>query len=313
VIPALINRITQAAAVILVVATLTFAVTWFGPGDIATQIALARYDPDMVTPEIIRSIQASEGLDRSGAYQFAVWLGRTATMDLGRSLVSGREVSAVLGYHFQYTLKLALAAMTFSLVLALPLGIASGLRPGSKLNLAMQALSSLLASIPAYILAIVLILIFAVHLSIFPVAGFSQAAHIVLPALTLGLGLFALSNRLISSSINMVREAPFYLFAKTKGLPRFQVLLRHGMPNAAAPILTFLGLQFAFLLDGVIIVENIFAWPGIGHLLLESILARDIPVIQGTALAIGLIYVSINAAVDLVLLWLNPASGYQDG
>jgi len=306
-----LNRILQVVVIALVVATLTFLVTWFGPGDIATQVAIARYDLDRVTPEVVRDIRAQEGLERSGLYQFGTWLGRTITLDLGNSLVTGQGVGATIAYHFSYTLKLALAAMGISLAMALPLGIAGGSRPHSRLNQSLQIISSLLVSVPPYVLAMLLILLFSIYLMILPVAGFTRPEHIILPALTLGLGLFAMSNRLIASSVNTVRNSGYYLFARTKGLPGYQVLIRHGLKNASAPVLTFLGLQFAFLLDGVVIVESIFAWPGIGHLLLESIMARDIPVIQGVAMLIGVIYVSINTLVDLILLRLDPASAQQ--
>ncbi|WP_028575646.1 ABC transporter permease [Desulfonatronovibrio hydrogenovorans] len=306
-----LNRISQLVVIALTVATLTFLVTWFGPGDIATQVAIARYDLDRVTPELIQSVRVQEGLDRSGFYQFSKWIGRTITLDLGSSLVTGQGVGSILAYHFSHTVKLALVAMVFSLAMALPLGIAGGIRPESRFNRILQAISSLLVSIPPYILAVLLILVFGVYLSILPVAGFSRPEHVILPALTLGLGLFAMSNRIIAASVNTVRSAGYYAFARTKGLPRYQVLVRHGLRNASAPVLTFLGLQFAFLLDGVVIIENIFAWPGIGHLLLESIMARDIPVIQGAAMLIGAIYVTINTLVDLTLLWLNPVATDQ--
>lgn len=295
----------------LMVATLTFLVTWFGPGDIATQVAIARYDLDRVTPELVQTIKEHEGLDRSGLYQFASWFCRTITLDLGNSLVTGQKVGSTLKYHFSYTLKLALVAMAISLALALPLGIIGGTRPESRLNQILQFISSFLVSIPSYILAVLLILVFAIYLKALPVAGFTSTRHIILPALTLGLGLFAMSNRIIAASVSTVRSAGYYIFARTKGLPRHQVLIRHGLKNASAPVLTFLGLQFAFLLDGVVIVESIFAWPGIGNLLLESIMARDIPVIQGAAMLIGAIYVTINATVDLILVWLNPAGTDQ--
>ncbi len=306
-----LNRITQVVVIALVVATLTFLVTWFGPGDIATQVAIARYDLDRVTPELVQAIRVQEGLDRSGLYQFGAWFGRTITLDLGNSLVTGQGVVTTLVYHFSYTLKLAMVALAISLAMALPLGIVGGSRPHSPLNQALQLISSFLVSVPPYILAVLLILFFSIYLTVLPVAGFSRPEHIILPALTLGLGLFAMSNRLIASSVSTVRSAGYYLFARTKGLPGYQVLIRHGLKNASAPVLTFLGLQFAFLLDGVVIVESIFAWPGIGHLLLESIMARDIPVIQGAAMLIGVIYVSINTIVDLILLQLNPASAQQ--
>lgn len=306
-----LNRISQVVVIALIVATLTFLVTWFGPGDIATQVAIARYDLDRVTPELVQTIKEHEGLDRSGLYQFASWFGRTITLDLGNSLVTGQKVVSTLKYHFSYTLKLALVAMAISLALALPLGIIGGTRPESRLNQILQFISSFLVSIPSYILAVLLILVFAIYLKALPVAGFTSTRHIILPALTLGLGLFAMSNRIIAASVSTVRSAGYYIFARTKGLPRHQVLIRHGLKNASAPVLTFLGLQFAFLLDGVVIVESIFAWPGIGHLLLESIMARDIPVIQGAAMLIGAIYVTINATVDLILVWLNPAGTDQ--
>ena len=167
-------------------------------------------------------------------------------------------------------------------------------------------LSVLLRAIPAYALGLFLATVFSMHLGWLRPAGFGGWREFVLPALTLALGLAALSARVARDSVAVVAASPFMAFARWKGLPERAVVLRHGLRNAAIPVIALLGLQLVGLVEGLVIVESLFSWPGIGHALVHAIFARDVPVVQGTALALGLIFVLVNALVDLACALIDP-------
>ena len=161
---------------------------------------------------------------------------------------------------------------------------------------------------PAFALGIVLVLIFAVQLKLFPVAGFRGFQHLILPSLTLGLGLAAVSNRVVRDAVVEAMSAEWRLFARTKGLSAGVTMIRHVLRNASLPVVTYVGVQMAYLIEGVVIVETVFAWPGIGHALVHAIFARDISMVQGTALTLGLIYVVLNLVIDLACRSIDPRS-----
>jgi peptide/nickel transport system permease protein len=309
--PALIKRLFQGLFVAWGVSTVCFSMMVALPGDLALRVALARYGEDLPSSEVVAHVREKEKLDRPLAIQYFQWLMHTLKCDLGGSLVSGRPVAAELWFHFRKTLVLAGTALGISLVLAVPWGVMAGLRPGGRFDRFSTGLSSALVSIPPFVLGALLILGLAIHCRLFPAAGFTRPEHLALPALTLALGLAAVSNRVIRTSVAEVGESFFITFAKIKGLPARRIVLGHGVRNAATPVVTFIGLQLAHLLDGVVVVENLFDWPGLGHLILDSIFSRDLPMIQGAALLIGGVYVLVNLAADLVCRWLDPRQGLK--
>lgn len=288
------------------VATLTFILIMVIPGDPAMKVTLAQYGEDGFNAERVERVRSETGLDRSPLKLYGRWLGRTLTFDLGHSMVTGRPVKAVLGFHLGLSFKLAVAALSISILLALPMGIGAGLWPGSWLDSLSSIFSSLMVSLPAFVVGAFLILVFAIKAGLLPAAGFHEPAHLVLPAITLGLGLCAVSSRIIRNAVVEVKGADYLLFARIKGLPPLRVALDHGLRNGAVPVITFFALQLAHVLDGVVVLENLFNWPGIGFLLLESIQGRDIPMIQGVTLLIGLFYVGANLMADLFCAWLDP-------
>lgn len=299
-------RLFQGVFVALGVSTLTFSLLMVMPGDLALKVTMAQYGEDGLNQERVEQVRREAGLDRSALWQYGRWVGRTLRFDLGRSMVTGAPVCKVLGFHLGLSLKLASVAMLFSLVLALPMGILAGLRPGAGVDLLSAAFSSLMVSLPGFVLGAFLILLLAVRMRLLPAAGFHEPAHIVLPAITLGAGLAAVSSRVIRTAVMEVKNAFYLQFARIKGVPEFRVLLDHGLRNGAVPVVTFFALQLAHVLDGVVVLENLFNWPGIGFLLLESIQGRDIPMIQAVTLLIGLFYVGANLFADLTCAWLDP-------
>lgn len=299
-------RLAQAVLTAWLLATLCFALTHALPGDTALRVAAARVGEDRLTQEIAEHIRREEGLDRPMLVQYAQWMARLATLDLGRSMVSRKPVAEELAYHARFTIGLGAIGWLLSYAIALPLGLWAGFRPGGVVDRATTGFAVTLASLPAFLTGIGLISLFALTLRWLPPAGFRTGAHMVLPALTLALGLAAFSVRIIRTAVADVRASFYLIFARIRGLPAAAAFRRHGVRNAAIPVATFAALQFAYVVDGFVVIETLFNYPGLGELLVKALLARDVPVIMGAGLLIGLLYATLNIVADLVCLWLDP-------
>lgn len=306
---ALGRRAVQVLLVALAVSSLCFLLMRLLPGDMAFRIAAGRYGYDMVSASAAEAVRAELGLDRPWLAQFAAWFGGVLRLDLGTSLVTGERVTDEIAHQLGHTLTLSLAGLALSLMLGPPLGFLMGMRPGGALDLAGLGVSAAFRALPAFVVGVGLIVLAAVWLGALPAAGHESVENLLLPALTLALGLAAVSSRLARDAMAGVRASAHFAFARAKGLSEGQALLRHGLRNAAVPVLAYLGVQLVFLVEGVVVVESLFAWPGIGHALVHAVVARDVPMVQGTALALGLIFVALNAAVDLACLALDPRAG----
>ena len=287
-------------------ATLCFAFVHALPGDTALRLAAARVGEDRLTTEVADRIRREEGLDRPLAAQYAAWIGRLAAGDLGRSMVSRRPVAEEITHHARPTLLLGAAGWLLSYAIALPLGVLAGLRPGGWVDRVTMAAAVALASLPSFLVGIGLISVFALTLRWLPPAGARTGAHMVLPALTLALGLAAYSVRVLRNAVAEVRTAFYMTFARIRGLGAGHAFRRHGVRNAAIPVATFAALQLAAVMDGFVVVETLFAYPGLGELLIKALLARDVPVIMGAGLLMGLLYAVLNLLADLLCLWLDP-------
>ncbi len=306
------TRLAQALATAFVLATLCFAFVHALPGDAALRIAAARVGEDRLTEEITNRIRREEGFDRPVLVQYVHWIGRLAQGNLGRSLVTRKPVLDELAYHARFTLGLGLAGWALSYFIALPLGIAAGRRPGGRIDRITQGLAVLLASTPSFLIGILLISVFALSLRWLPPAGYRTGWHMLLPALTLALGLVAYSMRVIRNAVVDVRSAFFMTFAEIRGLSPTSAFRRHGVRNAAIPIVTFMALQMGYVIDGFVVIETLFNYPGLGDLLVKSLLARDVPMIMGAGIIIGLMFALANLMADLACLWLDPRQRLQD-
>lgn len=299
-------RLLQAGGVALVVGVMSFLMMQAMPGDMAYRIAAARYGYDIVSADLAHAVRNELNLDAGPLTQFLRWMGNLARFDLGKSLVSGQDVWDEIAHQLGASLQLAAAALTLSLVIGPPLGIYAGLHAGGRFDRALLVFASALRAVPQFLLGLVLIVIVAVQFRLLPSAGYGQLNHFLLPSATLALGLAAASARIARDAMAAVAASPFYAFARTKGLADTQILFRHGLRNIASPLVTYLGLQFVLLAEGVVVVETIFGWPGIGHALIHAVFHRDVPMVQGTALVMGLSFVAINAVVDLVARRIDP-------
>lgn len=298
------RRLAGAAGVVLGVALLTFLLAHLIPGD-PVELMLG----ESARPADRDALRVSLGLDRPVAVQLADQLARAVQLDLGTSLYSRRPVSELIAERFPATLQLAIAALVVAVAVALPLGVLAARRRGSTADAAAMGLALLGQSVPSFWLGPLLILVFSVWLGWTPVSGREGTLSLVLPAATLGMGMAAVLARMVRSSLLEVSGEDFLRTARAKGLTEAAVLWRHAVPNAALPVVTVLGLQAGALLGGAVITETVFAWPGIGSLLVEAIQRRDLPVVQGCVLLVSVCYVAVNALTDLAYGWLDPRAG----
>lgn len=303
----LLRRGFQALMLALIIGTLCFLMIRSLPGDMAMRIAANRYGYDVVGNAAARAVATELGAQLSGWTAFTGWLGDLLRLDLGRSLVTDESVWSEVSHQLGATIRLSLAALGLGALIGIPLGLLCALRSGGVIDRLMLGVTVLLRATPPFLLAVLLMLLVAVKMGMAPVAGDTHgSSSLLLPALTLALGLAAGLARVTRNSFLDVIRTPAWNFARIKGLTDTQVLLRHGLRNAAVPILSWLGVQAVFLVEGTVVIETLFAWPGIGHALVHAIFARDVPVIQGTALSIGLLFVAFNLLVDTCCLWLDP-------
>jgi ABC-type dipeptide/oligopeptide/nickel transport system permease component len=300
------KRLFQVIIVALISSSIGFLMMHLLPGDIAMRIAAGRYGPDGLSAEIAQSVRVELGLNRPLYEQYFLSIFNFLKLDLGYSLVSGQSVIEELRVQLGYSLLLALSSFIVSLFIAIPLGIYTATTKNRFVNTIMMYLSIIIRAIPPFVLALILILIFSIWFNILPPAGFENWEYFVLPTLTLSLGLAAVSNRLINDSMNDVQNSSYFKYGRYKGLSQNITIRRHGIKNTLIPLVSFLALQSVYLIEGVVVVETIFAFPGIGHALVHAIVARDIPMIQGTILIMGLIFVFINVFVDILALYLDP-------
>lgn len=290
----------------VIIGIISFAMMQALPGDAAYRIAAGRYGYDVMDAQAAEAVRLELGLDRPIAHQLGSWLLQLTTLDLGTSLVSGAPVWHEVSTQLGASLALALAAVAISLLIAIPVGFLSGLHSGGWIDRLSLCLSITFRSVPAFALGIVLMLLLAVQFKLLPVAGYGELRHFVLPSLALGLSLAAVSNRVIRDAVATAVQSAWFHFSRTKGLGQSTTIRRHVARNVAAPTVAYVGVQLAFLIEGVVIIEAVFSWPGIGHALVHAIFERDVPMVQGTALTLGLIFVALNLIVDVICQLIDP-------
>ncbi|MDQ3979777.1 MAG: ABC transporter permease [Actinomycetota bacterium] len=301
----LASRVAWLLLALVGVSVITFALGVLAPGDPA-EVVLERRLNQPPPQEQIDEQRRIMGLDRPLPVQYLAWLNRAVRGDLGRSWLKGLGVSEALGQRIPRTAALAFVAAALSIVVGVPAGILAATRRNALADHVCRIAALLGASVPSYFAAYLLILLFAVQLDVLPAFGFGSAGHLVLPAITLALGPAAVLTRLTRSAVLEVLTEDFVRTAHAKGVRQVGVLFRHALRNASVPLLTVAGLSLGHLLGGSLIVEWVFAWPGMGDLAIAAIHDRDYPLIQGFVLFAGLVYVLVNFAIDLGYAWLDP-------
>lgn len=305
------KRLAMLVIVVIGVTLITFTMMHLAPGDPAELIAAARYGLENITEENVEQIRAAEGLDSPVYIQYLRWLGHTVKGDLGCSLETGDPVQEEILLRLPATFKLALAALIVSLLIAIPAGVISAVKQYSPVDYLTMTCALLGVSMPNFWLGLLLILLFAVTLRWLPVCGYGGLKYMILPAVTLGTGMAAMTTRLTRSSMLDILRRDYITAARSKGLGERKVICRHALKNAFIPVVTMVGLQIGHLLEGTVIVESVFAWPGIGKLLVDSIFARDFAMIQGCVLLFAVLFVIVNLLVDISYVYLDPRIRFE--
>jgi peptide/nickel transport system permease protein len=296
------------AAALLTIWVATIAVTLLihaVPGD-PVRIMYAKFQ---ATPEQIEAVRTHLGLDQPIYVQYAMYVGRILHGDLGRSIVGDQPVLEILLTRFPPTLLLASSSLLIAIVIGLSLGFLAAYRRGTAIDAGAMVLAVLGVSIPHFWLGLILLFFFALKLGWLPVAG-SDLRSLALPALTLGIANAAVLARLTRSAMIDIFDQDFVRTARAKGLPKTVVLYRHALRAGLVPIVSMMGLQFAYMMGGAIVVENVFAWNGVGRLAIEAVFARDYPLIQGFILFFATVVVMVSVVIDLLYAWLDPRIRY---
>lgn len=309
----LMRRGGQVIALALLVGTLSFAMMRSLPGDMATRVAAGRYGYDLVSAAAAAQVRQELHLDQAWPQALLGWWQQLLSLDLGRSLVTGEPVWEELAGHLGATLQLTGAALALAMLMGLPAAWWSARAPGGWVDRALTAVTVVLRGTPSFLMAVLLMLGAAVHLGMLPAAGTHHTGAWLLPALTLALPLAAGCARVAAQALKEARALPSHRFARTKGLTDGQADLRHACRHAALPVLAYMGVQAVVLAEGAVVVESLFAWPGIGHALVHGVFGRDVPVVQGAALCMGLLFIGFNLLLDALQAWLDPRQAASEG
>jgi peptide/nickel transport system permease protein len=306
----ILRRLLLAIPVFIGVTLVTFILMYVVPGDPVT--ALVDEKMASTDPAAARLFREKWGLDDPVPVQYLKFLANAARGDLGLSYRSEQPVLASILERFPATATLAAASLGIAIFLGIPLGILAAVRQNTVLDSASIMLATFGVSVPNFWLGLLLIYIIAVQLRWLPPSGYGPAfPYLIMPAITLGTGLSAVIARLTRSSMLEVIRQDYVRTARAKGLAERRVIAGHVLRNAAIPIVTIVGVQISGLLSGAVITERVFSWPGVGRLLLDSIGARDLPVVQGCVLFIATIFIGLNLLVDLSYAWLDPRIRYE--
>lgn len=286
------------------VSLLTFGMVHLTPGDPAE--ILLRTEGINATPQAVEDLREKLGLNNPLPVQYGHWISKVVRGDLGVSFETGRPVLEELGQRLPATVELTVAGTSVVVLISLPLGLLSAVYKNTLIDHLGRFFALVGASLPSFWLGLILIYILAVKYSLLPVMGRGSPAHLVLPALTLGLGMSATYARLLRASMLEILGLDFIQAARARGLTENTVLLGHAFKNALLPLVTAFGMSLGHLLGGTVIVETIFAWPGMGHYLVDSIFGRDYAVVQGYVLLMALIFVILNLLVDISYAFIDP-------
>jgi len=305
----IIQRLLLALVVIWGVTFVVFMIVHIVPGDPA-RVILGPYQ----TEERVQAIRDRLGLNLPFFEQYTTWLGKVLQGDLGKSLITSQAVGPQVVQRAGPTIELGLASLLMGSVIAFPIGIVSAVKPGSKIDIIASIFSQIGVSIPSFWMGILFVLLFSLTLRWLPPSGYTPIsedagewfAHLLLPAVTAGLVSGSIQTRFIRSAMLEVLNQNYVTTARAKGLSERVVIYKHALRNAMINIVTIIGLQITALVSGIVIVEVVFAWPGVGRLSLDAVLDRDYPLIQGAVLFVAVLVALVNLGIDLLYFFLDP-------
>lgn len=297
----LLRRFVQSLLILLGVTAIAFVLLYILPADPARQIA-----GRSATAETVQNIRVQLGLDQPFYVQYFRYLGDLVQLDLGRSYLQKTEVATLIASRLPATLLLMVGAIFCELAIGLTMGLVAAIKRGSRIDQGLMVVSFVAVSAPQFVVGILLLYVFAVYLGWFPIGGYGGFSHLVLPSLTLGiLGAGWYSRMMRSSMIDVLRQ-DFIRTARAKGLGPTTVMAVHSMPNAILPIIAMIGIDIGYFMSGIVVVESVFGWPGIGQLAWQAIQRVDIPIIMGVTLVSAFAIVIGNLVADLIAPLIDP-------
>ncbi|MWV40953.1 ABC transporter permease [Natrialba sp. INN-245] len=304
-----LRRALTAVPVLLGATAITFSFVYLTPGDPVDVLV----GFDHVDPETRAALRAEYNLDRPLWQQYLLWLGDVVTFEFGESPITGRDVGETVASRLPHTVALGVASWTLSLAIGVPLGILAAVKQGQPADEASRIAALVGIATPNFWLGLVLLFVFAVHLGWVrvtppdaPLVSLEMAWFVILPTVTLATALAAIVTRLMRSSMRRELDREYVRAARARGLRERTVILKHVLRNASTAVVTVAGLQIAFLVDGAVVVEHVFSWPGMGQLLVESIGRRDVSVVQASVLLIAVATVAANLLVDVAYAIIDP-------
>lgn len=297
----ILRRLIQAALILIGVSFITFFLLYVLPADPVRQIA-----GRSATPQTVANIRAQLGLDQPFVVQYGRYMLGLIQGDFGRSYLQKTDVATLIWARLPASLLLMAAGIAAELVIGLTMGIMAALWRGRAVDSGLMMTSFVTVSAPQFVVALLLLYVFAVKLGWFPIGGYGTAAHLVLPAMTLGILGSGWYARIMRSSMIEVLRTDFIRTARAKGLGRFKIIFRHALPNAILPVIAMIGIDIGIFMGGIVVVEGVFGWPGIGQLAWQAIQRVDIPIIMGVTLISACAIVLGNLAADLVVPLIDP-------
>lgn len=310
----LLKRVLSTIPVVVIVVLFVFLMLRLAPGDPAAVIA-----GDYATAEDVERIREQLGLNDAIPVQMYRWVTQLGSGDLGTAIFSKLPVTTLIGQRLEPTLLLSLTTIVFTVLIAVPLGTLAAYKAGSWIDRFVMLFSVAGFSVPVFVLGYILIYVLAMHLQILPVQGYKSPfeygfwiflRHMVLPTMTLSVIYIALIARMTRASVQEILQEDYVRTARAKGQSEFKILMRHALRNAAVPIVTVIGLGIALMIGGVVVTESVYNIPGLGRLVLDAVLARDYPVIQGLILFFSFVYILINLLIDLSYTFFDPRIRY---
>ncbi|MBC7636988.1 MAG: ABC transporter permease [Acetobacteraceae bacterium] len=310
----IVRRVIATIPVVAIVALFIFSLLYFAPGDPAAIIA-----GDQATPADVERIRASLGLDRPFVVRFVEWSWQVMQGNLGVSIFTNLPVSKMIAQRIEPSLSLMLLTLTFAISVAVPLGVLAAWKHGTWIDRVVMMFAVFFFSVPVFVVGYLLAYTFALQLDWFPVQGYTPFSisdplpwlrNLVLPAAALGGAFVALIARITRATMLEVLSQDYIRTARAKGVSQRPILFMHALKNAAVPIVTIIGIGFAGLIGGAVVTESVFAIPGVGRLVVDAILRRDYPIIQGVVLMLSFTYVLVNLCVDLLYTLFDPRIRY---
>lgn len=303
----------MALVVVLGITFVVFMIMQIVPGDPA-RVILGPYASD----ESVAGLRDRLGLDRPFLEQYVTWLAKAVRGDFGQSLLNGQDVAPQLRGRIGPSFELAMVSLVIGLVIAFPIGIISALKPGSAVDIVATVFSQIGVSVPTFWMGIILVIVFSLNLDLLPPSGYTPIwedpgdwlAHIILPAFTAGFVSASIQTRFIRSAMLDVLSANYVQTARAKGLNERTVIVRHALRNALINIVTIIGLQITALFSGIVIVEVVFSWPGLGRLAFNAVEERDYPLLQGSVMVVAIMTTMVTLFIDLVYFFIDPRIEY---